>query len=196
MLIRGFISLAAVSLLFAGSAFAGKKDNAGNMCKDKDVVGSYMQSAEYDFTDGYGNLVDRFYVDQLNLSSGGTVHERLTAGQDLIMYAGLGSTWLGSWTCRNDGKLLVTALSADYAPIPTNTLFPGSLSDIALVYHYRWTYLFSVEDKDTLKLEKYAVRGYGMTEDPTDPDAGGIIIEGDEEIYLDRLIPSDADLLP
>jgi len=132
MLRPGIIAITAVSLLYAGPAFSVKKDKAGNICKDKNVVGSYTQVSQYSYPDYYGVVRDRTYVHQLNLNAGGTALLMWTASRDLMINGASDTVQLGSWTCRYDGKLLVTTLAGVHSGIPADDLFPGSVPDIAL----------------------------------------------------------------
>ena len=138
MLKRGFIALIALSLLIAGSAFAGKKDNPGE-CKDQKVVGSYTRVTDGTFTDSYGNVIDRTYLRQLNLNAGGTALQQQSTPLDGLINIGAHSPWMGSWACRKDGKLLVNVQNALYQPIPADTIYPGSHEDLYLVNHTRVT---------------------------------------------------------
>jgi len=195
MLKTRVITLIALSLFLVAPAFAGNKGNGGD-CKDQKVTGSYNRVIDGTFSDGYGVVIPRTYLRQLNLNAGGTVNQQQSTPLDGAINVGAHSSWLGSWECRKDGKLLVNVLHANYEPIPAGAIFPGSHEDLYLLEHLRTTYLFTVEDNDTLKLIQAVARFYDMTEDPTDPNAGTLGTEDFDEYLYKRLKPSDADLTP
>jgi hypothetical protein len=89
--------------------------------------------------------------------------------------------------------LVVTLLRSFYNPVgPTvNT----ASADIELGGYNRFTYLFSVEDKDTLKRLARRIRSYTANEDPTNPIGGSLGPVNTDELIFKRLKASDADLL-
>jgi hypothetical protein len=132
---------------------------------------------------------------QLNLSSDGTAIQYWTGFPDYAINTGTGSPWIGSWTCRIDGKLVVTFISATFAPVSAGSNPYVTAQDVALDGHARTTYLFSVDDQNTLTKIQSRSRFYAPTEDPTD-EAGGILGNLSTITYsYKRLIASDADLL-
>jgi len=196
MIKKRVITLILLSLFLVGPAFAKKGASGG--CKAKDVVGSYTRIIDgtfFDF-DVPADVHERIYFRQLNINPGGTVYQAESSGPDVMINFGKRSQWSGAWKCRSDGKLLVTMLVAIYLPVPEDEYFPGSHQDLAIVTNRRVTYLFSVEDKNTLKLVQAIGRRYDMTEDPSDPAGGTLGSEFFGERFYTRLIPSDADLTP
>ena len=196
MLKRAVISLIVISIFLAMPAVAKKGASGG--CKAKDVVGSYTRIIDGTFLDFDvpKDVHERIYFRQLNINAGGTVHQADSSGPDVMINFGKRSQWSGAWKCRSDGKLLVTVLVALYLPVPIDEYFPGSHEDLALSRNFRTTYLFSVENKNTLKLIQAITRRYDMTEDPSDPNGGTLGDEFIGERFYTRLVPSDADLTP
>lgn len=94
-----------------------------------------------------------------------------------MLSGGTFSSQIGSWTCRSDGKLVVTLIWANYNPTndavnhPVVTPIPPPV-DILLSGHTRATYLFSVTDANTLTRTQARNRQYDATQDPTDPTGG------------------------
>lgn len=134
-------------------------------------------------------------VFQLTLNADGTANQYWTGLPDYMLNAGSGSPQIGSWTCRNDGKLVVTLIQGSYFPIPTGGNPNIVTSDIELSRHFRTTYLFSVDDENTLTKLQSRTRRYLPTEDPTDPTAGTLAAANNTTSTYKRLIASDADLL-
>jgi hypothetical protein len=144
--------------------------------------------------DGDGTVT---YLTTLELRADGTAARHDTSSLDFIVNTGSSSSAVGSWTCRADGKLVVTTLRALYAPIAAGT-FPEAApnADVRLDWHLRNTFLYSVDDANTLTQRQSRSRWYASTEDPTDP-AGGVLGNlGTTESVFKRLAASDADLVP
>ena|ERR1043166_5390112 len=113
-----------------------------------------------------------------------------------MLSSGTGTPSVGSWQCRADGKLVVTIITAVYAP--THDALHGILNvptDLFLLFHSRSTYLFSVPDDNTLTRIQARSRRYAPAEDPTDPNGGTLRPLNTTVVDYKRLVASDADLL-
>jgi len=98
-------------------------------------------------------------------------------------------------TCRADGKLVVTVITVSFFPVAGNTYPSAPLNDIELVSHSRTTYLFSVDDANTLTRLQARTRTYGPNDDPTNA-AGGQLGNLITDTYTyTRLVATDADLV-
>jgi hypothetical protein len=190
--------LVALSTLMISSSTVFAGGGGGNKCKPENVAGSYTRADPNTdvFANGLG--VAHTFLYQLNLHSDGTADQYWTGFTDYLMELGTASPWIGSWKCRNDGKLVVTLIRALYYPIPSSPAcvfpcVPGA--DVELGVHVRSTYLFSVENSNTLKRIKARARAYGVTDDPSDPAAGTLQPLSLTEVIYKRLKASDADLL-
>ena len=176
-----------VAVLMVGPVFA------SSGCRNGHFVGAYLSSpnAPSDLF-GNGDVVHTF-VFQLNLHSDGTADQYWTGLPDYILTLGTGSPWIGSWTCRNDGKLIVTMLFAGYLPVdpgPNNTT-----RDVSLVFHSRSTYLFTVDDDNTITRIQSRSRTYDVNEDPSIASGGTLGMINNATVQYKRLSASDADLL-
>src|SRR5215467_6852341 len=121
-------------------------------CKNVKFVGSYVRSIPNPDVWGDGSGVAHTFVSQLNLNSDGTASEQQTGFPDIMLSSGTGTTSVGSWQCRGDGQLVVTIITAVYAPT-NDAAMHGILNvptDLLLFFHSRSTYLFSVIDENTL----------------------------------------------
>jgi hypothetical protein len=123
-----------------------------------------------------------------------------TGNPDLMLSLGMGTTAVGSWKCRNDGMLVVTVIEAIYGPTtdainhPSTVPFPPPV-DLSLAEHVRGTYLFSVNDANTLTRIQGRNRAYDASQDPTDPTGGFLRPLNTTPVVYTRLVASDADLL-
>jgi hypothetical protein len=190
------VALAALSVLAAVPAFAQGNGNAG--CKNGKFVGSYTSAQTLLDLWGDGSNVDHTVIYQLNLHSDGTADQYWTGFPDLLLSGGTGSPFVGSWTCRKDGTLVVTFLTASYVPTPdagSHGIIPTPPVDLLLVVHDRFTYLFSVTDGDTLTRIQLRRRQYSVTDDPSDPTGGTLFPLNTAVLEYKRLVASDADLL-
>lgn len=169
-------------------------------CKSGFFVGSYTQVTDFPDVWGDGTNVNHQLMLQLNLHSDGTVTEENDGGPELMLSFGLSTTAVGSWTCRNDGKLVVTVLLAVYGPTTDAINHPSTVPapppvDLFLFQHIRRTYLFSVTDATTLTRIQSRDRVYAPNQDPTDP-TGGVLQPLDTNLVVyKRVVASDADLL-
>ena len=117
-----------------------------------------------------------------------------------MLSGGTFSSEIGSWTCRTDGKLVVTLIWANYIPTndavnhPVVTPIPPPV-DIILSGHGRATYLMSVTDANTLTRTQARTRNYDPTQDPTDATGGVLGPLRTGLIVYKRVVASDADLL-
>jgi hypothetical protein len=167
-------------------------------CKTGQFVGSYTHLDTFPDLWGDGTFVLNQTIRQLTLQSDGTVTEQSTAALDIMLSGGTISSRVGSWTCRNDGQLVVTVIWAVYLPTgdaASHSVVPTPPVDILLAQHTRATYLFSVTDANTLTRTQARNRVYDATQDPTDP-AGGVLRPLNTNVVVyKRLVASDADLL-
>lgn len=178
------------ALLFMVMPALADNDNAG--CKNGKFVGSYTTVLPDQDVFGNGSVIHT-WIYQLNLHSDGTADQTFSAGLEYLINTGSQSPWIGSWTCRQDGKLVVTLLRTFYSPTgPTaNTTY----ADIQLGGYNKFTFLFSVEDINTLKRLDRRIRSYGANEDPTNPSGGSLGPHNPAEVIYKRVVASDADLL-
>src|SRR6266487_7191479 len=77
-------------------------------CKNGKFVGSYTRPQILNDIWGDSTGVNHTVLFQLNLQSDGTVFQYWTGLPDLMLNGGTGSPNVGSWKCRDDGKLVVT----------------------------------------------------------------------------------------
>lgn len=192
MIKKVVITLISTSVFLCTPVFAAKKATDG--CKAQDVVGSYVSSTTYLQELYNGTFRDVTYVFQLNLNAGGTVSLDWTGFNDYMISAGTGTPYQGSWTCRDDGNLLVSTIGATFFPTDLNIFDGTTVSDIELGGHNRHNRLFSVEDQDTITMRQSVRRFYFPDEDPTDPLGGTLRLEAFPDIEYTRLIPSDEGL--
>ena len=186
MLKRIVFVLAMVTILSAIPAFA------GSGCKNGKFVGSYTLTTPNVDVFGDGSVVHT-YVFQLTLNDDGNANLYWTGYNDYFTNQGTGSPAIGNWTCRNDGKLVVNLISATYFPsFPTGN---APSPDVTLALHFRTTYLFSVEDENTLKRVQSRTRRYTPAQDPSDPNGGTLGAINNNATTYKRVVASDADLL-
>lgn len=186
MLKKIVFALAVMTVFMAIPAFA----NSG--CKNGKFVGSYTQTtADVDIF-GDGSVIHT-YVFQLTLNNDGTANLYWTGYNDYFTNQGNGSPSFGSWTCRNDGKLVVNLIGATYLPSVPSGNAPSP--DVTLRLHTRTTLLFSITDENTITRIQGRSRRYAVSEDPADPN-GGILgpLSNAVNIYK-RVVATDADLL-
>ena len=167
--------------------------NAAVGCKKFAFQGSYTRP-------DFGNVVSsdatvHNFIYQLNLNADGTATQIWTGSSDFIVNQGTIMPRIGSWKCRDDGKLVVTTIEASYAPIPPNTHPDQPYADVELAFYTRTTALFSVDDANTLTRLQARARRYTPTQDPTDPAGGTLRPLSTDTVTYTRLQASDADLL-
>ncbi len=161
-------------------------------CRNGKFVGSYTLGNPSVDLFGDGTVIHSF-VYQLNLRSDGTVDQYWTGFPDYFINLGTGSPWIGSWTCRQDGKLVVNVIRATYLPTTPSANAPNP--DVQLVNHVRSTYLFSVIDDNTIRRIQARARVYTPAQDPTDATGGTLGTLNMSLVEYKRLVATDADLL-
>jgi len=186
------------SLFMVIPAFPQGSGNAG--CKNGKFIGSYTHVDAFPDIWGDGSNVEHQLVSQLNLHSDGTVTNEFLGGPDVMLSFGLGTNSVGSWTCRNDGMLVVTVIFAVYAPTTDAINHPATVPspppvDLFLFQHTRATYLFSVTNANTLTRIQARNRRYNPAQDPTDQTGGDLRPLNTNVVVYTRLVASDADLL-
>jgi hypothetical protein len=192
------IALSVLSMLVAIPAFP--QGNGSSGCKNSKFIGSYTHVDAFPDVWGDGSFVNHQLISQLNLHSDGTVTNEFAGGPDLMLSFGLSTPSVGSWSCRNDGKLVVTVIFAIYAPTTDAINHPSTVPapppvDLFLFEHIRATYLFSVTDANTLTRVQARNRRYNATQDPSDPAGGVLGLLNTDAVVYTRLLASDADLL-
>lgn len=183
--------LVALSVFMVVPAFA----NPG--CKNGKFVGSYVRSSAFPDLWGDASNVNHTFVYQLNLNSDGTAYENFSGAPDVMLSGGSGTPSVGNWQCRNDGKLVVTMISALYG-LTNDAAMHGVLNvpvDLFLAVHQRSTYLFAVTDDNTLTRIQARNRLYPADQDPTDPNGGILRPLNTTVVGYKKLVASDADLL-
>ena len=181
------LMLITLSIFLAAPAFA-------SGCRTSKVVGAFVSSPNTP-TDVFGDgSVIHTFVFQLNLDSDGSATQYWTGLPDYIMTLGTGSPQIGSWKCRNDGKLIITLLSAGYIPVDPNP--PNNpTNDVSLAFHTRTTYLFTVDDDNTLTRIQSRSRRYAPADDASIATGGTLLTINNTTTQYKRLSASDADLL-
>jgi hypothetical protein len=109
------------------------------------------------------------------------------------MNFGTATDLIGSWTCRNDGKLVITSLYANYVPTVPSPNAPNQ--DIELYRSYRSTALYNVTNDNTLVRLQSRARFYTPAEDPTNAGGGTLLPINNTSVTYNRFVASDADLL-
>jgi len=167
---------------------------ASTGCKKFNFVGSFTRPQLN--VDVFGdNSVRHSWVYQLTLHSDGTATQYWTGALDFPLNTGTAAPWTGSWLCRDDGKLVVTVITANYTPVAAGSNPNVSVQDVSLISHIRTTYLFSVDSANTLTRVQVRTRTYGPNDDPTDPAGGTLNPVVLTTVTYTRLVASDADLL-
>lgn len=184
-MLKKMVLVAAILTVFATiPAFAG----AG--CKNGKFVGTYTNTnADVDLF-GDGSVVHTF-VNQLTLHADGTANFYWTGYNDYFTNLGTGSPSIGSWTCRNDGKLIVNLITAVYLPSVPSGNAPSP--DVTLSLHFRTTYLYSVDDDNTIRRIQSRTRRYTPSQDPGDPNGGTLGALNNLQLTYKRLVASDTD---
>jgi hypothetical protein len=177
--------------LFAMLIFTVGTANADSGCRNGKFVGSYTSPTLDDDLFGDGSVVHSFTY-QLNLHGDGTADQYWTGFPDYFINLGTGSPWIGNWNCRQDGKLIVTLLRGTYLPAPPNPNAPNP--DVTLANHVLNTYLFQIDDLNTITRIQGRARVYGVHDDPTDPTAGVLGSISNAQVIYKRLPTNGADL--
>ncbi|HLA94624.1 MAG TPA: hypothetical protein VK612_02800 [Pyrinomonadaceae bacterium] len=178
------LAFALLLTLTAGTVIAGD-------CNNDNFPGSYTRIDAAQDVFGDGSAVHQ-YVYQLNLGSGGSVYQFWTGLPDYQLTFGSGTPTIGSWVCRPDGKLLVTVITSTFAPASNPNV---TTPDLELASYFRSTFLFKVNNKNTLTRIQARTRTYAAGQDPTNPTGGTLGALSTTPITYNRLVPSDADLL-
>lgn len=185
MLRKLTIAAAAMMIFGVGSVFADQD------CATGKFVGTYTRVTAAEDLVGNGEL--HAYVFQLTFHADGTVTQYWTGFPDYMISAGTGSPWIGSWKCRDNGNVLVNVIGATYVPSAADSNF-GLLDDVKLYRHTRSTYVFNIDDNNTMTRIKARARTYEAAEDPTDPNGGTLGILSTTPLVYKRLSASAADL--
>ncbi len=187
-----------LSLLIVISVPANAQLVAG--CKTGKFIGSYTNALTFTDIWGDGSGVTHTFLSQLNLHSDGTATQDFTGFPDIMLSGGTGTQYIGSWTCRKDGKLVVVLITTVYFPTTDAVNHPASVPapppvDLFLDSSARLTYLFTVTDDNTLTRTESRRRNYPAANDPSDPIGGTLGPLNTTVVVYKRLVASDADLL-
>lgn len=187
---KTIVALFAITVFMSVTALAAPKTG----CKKFNFNGSFTSpNLNYDVF-GDGSAIHSF-VFQLTLHNDGTANQYWTGLPDYIMNLGTASPQIGSWTCRDDGKLVVTLIQGTYAPVQPGPNPNVLRSDVQLRRHYRTAYLFSVDSDNQLTKLQSRTRFYLPADDPTDAAGGTLAALNSDLVVYSRLSASDADLL-
>jgi hypothetical protein len=189
MLNKTLLTIAALAIFMVVPTFGAPATG----CNKIKFTGSYVRTATvFPLQDG---SVQHSTLFQLNLNADGTAVQNWTGFLDYAINTGAGSLYFGSWTCRADGKLIVTLISAGYAPVPAGSNPEVTSQDISLALHSRNTYLYSVDDTNTLTRLAARTRSYAPDQDATDPAGGSLGSINNSTVVFKRLVATDDDLL-
>ena len=183
-MIRKVLLLSAIVTVFATTASVAQVG-----CRSWKFVGSYVRVDPPNDVYGDGTVIHQF-IFNMTLNTDGTASQSWSGALDYPMNSGTVSQSIGSWTCRTDGKLIVTFLSSTYLPTTARVSTP----DIKLDSSLRTTYLFSVTDDNTLTRTSARARSYTAANDPTDPNGGILGPLSTRIVTYKRFVASDADL--
>jgi hypothetical protein len=184
--------LAAALLIFTAlPAIAGPKGG----CNQFKFTGSFTRPQPA--TDLLGDGDFHSFIRQLNVDGDGSLVVFWSAAPDYLINAGTGTPFVGAWTCRPDGKLLVNFIYATYIPVLPSQDTTGQLTsqDIKLANHFRVTQLWTVDSDNQITVVQSRTRTYQAAQDPTDPTLGILSAINATTATYTRLVPSDADLL-
>lgn len=150
------ISAALVSLaILSSTALAARR------CSPFTVVGAYVRQTVP-------------YIDQLTLNIDGTAYSSWSGAFDSIL---LGTTTpgVGSWTCLDDGTVLVTTIRSEYLQFSPfgDVPQPGQPLDINVSVNLRVTNKLSVLDGNTLQETDRIVTRVPLSDDPFGSGARG-----------------------
>ena len=177
--------VAMLSLASSAKAFTG--------CRKYNFIGTFNRVTPDLDLFGDGTAVHTWIV-QVQIHLDGTVRYFGSGAPEFMMNFGTGSDYIGSWTCRPDGKLILTGIEATYAPV-NSTMNPNAVvPDLVLTGYARTTYLLSVDSDDQLTKLQARSRYYGANDDPTNPTGGTLSDFFNSHYTLTRLRASDADL--
>jgi hypothetical protein len=110
------------------------------------------------------------YIDQLKLGIDGTAYWFQSSSFDLIL-TGTYIPQIGSWTCLNDGTVLVTTIGTNFSQ---NSPFgdipqPGQPLDINIFQNVRFTQKLSLVDGNTLQPTHRINTDIPLSSDPLGP---------------------------
>jgi hypothetical protein len=130
-------------------------------CNPFTVAGSYVRQTQP-------------YIEQLKLGVDGTAYWFSSSSFDLIL-TGAFIPFIGSWTCLEDGTVLVTTIGSGYFPTSPfgDVSQPGQPLDIALGANHRLTQKLSVVDRDTLRQTHSIRTRIPLSNDPLGPGVVG-----------------------
>jgi len=136
---------------------------AAPKCNPFTVTGSYVRQ---------NNVT--LYIDQLSLGIDGRASWFLSSSFDSILL-GAFIPQIGSWTCLDDGTVLVTTIGTEYLQ---NSPFgdipqPGQPLDINISDNIRFTEKLSVVDRDTLRPTHRITTIIPLSNDPFGPGVVG-----------------------
>ncbi len=164
---------------------------ADQNCATGGFVGTYTRASPAQDTVGDGNLAA--FLFQLTLHSDGTVTQNWTGLQHYFINTGSGSLNVGAWKCRDNGNLIVTIISATFEPVPADTNI-GTVDDVRLAGHYRTTYVFNLNNNNTITRIKARTRTYQPADDPTDASGGTLGTLNTTPVEYKRLEASISDI--
>ena len=189
MLNKTLLGIAVLAIFMVVPAIAGPATG----CNKIKFTGSYIRPLTVlPLQDG---SVEHQTVFQLNINADGTAVQNWTGTLDYLITTGSNTSWMGSWTCRADGKLIVTLISAGFIPVPAGSNPEVTSQDLSLDFHTRTTYLFSVDDVNTLTKISSRTRSYAPNEDASDPAGGTLRALSTSPLVFKRLVATDDDLL-
>jgi hypothetical protein len=184
--------LAAALLIFTAlPAIAGPKVG----CNLYKFTGSFTRPQPNVDTLGDGDL--HSFIRQLNINGDGSLLVNWTAAPDYMINAGSGTPFIGAWTCRPDGTLLVNFIYATYIPVLPVQDPSGQLTsqDIRLANHFRVTQVWTIDSDNQITVVQSRARRYAAAQDPTNPNIGTLENPSTTTATYTRLVPTDADLL-
>lgn len=181
----------ALSILFVMILLATTSAFAENGCKTTKFTGTYTRVDQPTDVFGDGTVTHQYFWTLL-INSDGSASQSWTGFLDFPINTGTGTPNIGSWVCRADGKLVVTLLTAGYNPTPPGPNHP--LPDVSLIVSQRLTYVFSVDDVNTLTRVHARARNYGAGDDPTNPAGGTLGPLSVATVTYKRFVASDADI--
>ena len=148
MLKNVLAAMVTLSVLVGSTAFA--TDDSSGVCKGKKVVGSYVrQRPNFEI------------IDQLTLNSDGTAYWYQSTAFDFLVTGGSFIPQTGSWTCTDDGSVVVTTIG---------TAYRSTGADLVKDTNGRLTERLSVIDNDTLLPTHRQFRDFALTDDPRGPN--------------------------
>jgi len=131
------------------------------MCNPITVTGSYVQQIQP-------------YISQLRLCIDGTAYWFNSSSFDFILM-GAFTPQIGSWTCLEDGTVLVTTIGSVYFQNSPFGDVPqmGQPLDINIAENIRITQKLSVVDRDTLRVTHSISTHIPVSNDPFGPGSVG-----------------------